>query len=321
MIVGSKQPSIKFRAFPLIPPPSHLNSHASPTPLVSPVSYRSLFTLLPQMDADNLLRDGGGGGGSGVADRDGKSGSEQPVRRQPPQPPEEDPDLPPESIQVPIGGDGVDWTYLNAVFERDDSTKGSTNPKCAQANPKSRSISELSSASLRAKPHPVIGLPNSIRAPGFAARSSRPPQTTTGRIFPKKSARSGGGSAAEPGSPKVSCFGKVRSDRERKRGKGRGCWPCSLEAVFGRGGRGRAAGEGEGRAGKIGSPPSAATARTAPWQGEQAAGPGLGGMKRFASGRRAASWGEEAEEEEGQVRRRHPERAVMGVEDKAGGAG
>ncbi|XP_065041356.1 uncharacterized protein LOC135675023 [Musa acuminata AAA Group] len=217
-------------------------------------------------------------------------------------PPEEDPHLPPESFQVPIGGDGIDWTDLNAVFDRDDSTKGSTNPKSANANPKSRSISERSSASLKANPA-VLGLPSAIGTPGFTGRASRRQRPPSGRIFPKKGARSGRESAADPGSPKVSCFGKVLSDRERRKQGRSWRWASCFEAMCRLGDERRR-----------GSPPSAANAGGAFLPVEA----GLGAMRRFASGRRSATWGEE-EAEEGQMRHRHLKRAVAEVEHNGSG--
>lgn len=228
------------------------------------------------MDPDGLLRHGGAAAAAACRGHQ-ESADYRPDARA------EDADLPPESIQVPIGGEGIDWAYLNVVFEREDSTKGSTNPKSScHANPKSRSISDLSSASLKAKPPPVIGLPSSIR-PSAGRLSRRQP---VGRIFIRKgSARSRRESAeADPGSPKVSCFGRVLSEREGKQGKGRpgSRWICCL----GFGGGPGAARTGEGR--KDCSLPSPEDAGREPTQ----ALPGLGGMRQFASGRRAESLAE-----------------------------
>ncbi|KAG1369697.1 hypothetical protein COCNU_15G000630 [Cocos nucifera] len=218
----------------------------------------------------------------------------------------EDPDLPAESFQVRIG-DEIHWTDLNVVYDRDDSTKGNTNPKSQNSNSKPpRSNSQRFSGNLKTKA-PILGLPNKIQHSGYLGRSARRP--TNGRIFPKKKPPGGGCRKSavpeeEPGSPKVSCFGKVLSERERQRcrqqgqrstpaaaeegeEKNSGCW-ASLAAVFRcYGGVERAACVEESSA----SPPSgggAAKGRGPP--PPEMAAPGLGGMMRFSSGRRPASW-------------------------------
>lgn len=103
------------------------------------------------------------------------------------------------------------------------------------------------------------------------------------RIFPKK-----GVNVSDPGSPKVSCFGKVVSQRERRRSpEAGGCW-ASLFGCFGR----RKEEEEEATAVKNERNfPARERTEVAP----AAEPPGLGGMKRFVSGRRPASWGGDVE--------------------------
>ncbi|XP_008788957.2 uncharacterized protein LOC103706586 [Phoenix dactylifera] len=229
-----------------------------------------------------------------------------------------DPDFPAESFEVRIG-DEIEWADLNAVYDREDSTKGGTNPKSNHTNPRplAASNSQRFSANLKAKP-PIIGLPGKIHNSGYdGRRAHRPPHV---QIFPKKAAGGGGGGEGrkspvpelEPGSPKVSCFGKVSSDRERKRcqrecpgavaaeeeREERECWRV-FAAIFWRGGGDRAApeevkGEEEKKEITVPSKNIPAPAGRAP----ESAARGIGGMMRFASGRRAASWGAEAEVEE-----------------------
>ncbi|RWV98094.1 hypothetical protein GW17_00039084 [Ensete ventricosum] len=231
----------------------------------------------------------------------------------PPPPPEEeeeeeehDPHLSRESFGIPVGRSGGGFSYR--VYDREESTKGLTNPKSAQANSKSRSSSERFSAPR--KP-PIIGLPAKVQTSGYGGRCTR--RSTQGRIFPKKGGRGGGRKSAvperEPGSPKVSCFGKVGSERERERARRqleqqrgsvvepelRGCC-AGFMAILGLGGVGRRVPEVVVE--QSSSPPRRSVlektvkkeAATAPYP----AGLG-GGMRRFSSGRRAASWGEEAE--------------------------
>lgn len=194
--------------------------------------------------------------------------------------PPPDPDFPPDSITIPIGDEAA-FADLNPIYERDDSTKGSTNPKFAAAvvaNPiaaKTRSNStRVAGAPPPAAGTTFFGLPAKI-GPPFSRR--RPSQ---GRILADK--RSGSGEV-EPRSPKVSCIGKVLSDRERhgrRRRRRRGWWH-GVAAMF--------------RCDGCGRVPGGASRKMAleDDDGDEQQ-PGIAGMRRFKSGRRAASWGEDA---------------------------
>ncbi|KAJ6800856.1 uncharacterized protein M6B38_202335 [Iris pallida] len=230
--------------------------------------------------------------------------------------PDPDPSLPPESVRVPIHSIG------GGVYERDDSAKESTNPKSnnnpnpnANANAKvaaggSRSASQRGT-NLKAE-GPIIGLPGRIRHVSCSVSRRPPPPSTSSRIFPKKKKAV---PQSEPTSPKVSCFGKVSSDRERVERKDKrrdpnrkpGWW-AHLAAFFlscacGGSGGGRRrrrklldddGTEAKPANGKIKSTTPAAT-RLAAVPVEEPPVPGLGGMKRFASGRRSAAWASEGE--------------------------
>jgi hypothetical protein len=134
-------------------------------------------------------------------------------------------------------------------------------------------------------------------------------------MFPKKAKTGGGGRAPkaavpEPGSPKVSCIGKVLSDRERARfgrpprprggNGGGGC--CGGFAFLMRRNRSRNTVECVDQ-----SPPLPPLAESAARRRETkevevaAPAPGLGGMRRFASGRRAAEWAAEMDGGDGRV--------------------
>ncbi|KAG8054665.1 hypothetical protein GUJ93_ZPchr0001g32102 [Zizania palustris] len=252
---------------------------------------------MPQVDLESLVC---GVAGAGAGDRKvscetviaGESGDASPPRMPPP-----DPDFPPESITIPIG-DEVDFSELNPIYDRDDSTKGSTNPKSAAGatNPipaKSRSNSTRI-AGAPAAATTFFGLPASIR-PVFTRR--RPSQ---GRILPDKRSSgrgSGGGGGGgggtgegeeEPRSPKVSCIGKVLSDRERYgRRRGRRWWR-GLVAVFLCGGGGCSC-RGEGARKKVALDENKDNDNH--FDDTQ---PGIADMRRFKSGRRTASWVEEA---------------------------
>ncbi|KMZ74966.1 hypothetical protein ZOSMA_120G00590 [Zostera marina] len=123
---------------------------------------------------------------------------------------EEDPDLPAESFYVSVT-DEIDWIDRNAVYERDDSTKGTTNPKSQQHNNNatntSISNSQRFSGNLKA-----LGLPNTNHVPRRSSPRSKNKIRT--KSFAKNSGSDG---ASEPVSPKVSCIGRVMSKKERHR--------------------------------------------------------------------------------------------------------
>lgn len=277
---------------------------------------------MPQVDLETLLC----GGDIKVACETMIGGEDRAAKR-----PEEDPDMPAESVQIPIG-EGIDWTDINAVYERDDSTKGNTNPKSHHANQKQQqqqqpplSNSQRFSGNLKPKA-PIIALPNKIRHSSYLGASARRvPKGSTLRT--KKKAVGDRKSALpppEPGSPKVSCFGKVLSDRERGRirhirpapvsstaddkawrpRRSGGCF-ARMMAMFRC--RRPATDECEEDDEEASSPPE----KTVTWSGRPSAAAlsdassvappaGLGAFRRFSSGRRPASWGGE-EDVDGQM--------------------
>ncbi|CAO2182259.1 unnamed protein product [Urochloa humidicola] len=245
---------------------------------------------MPQVDLESLVC---GVSVAGAGDRKvscetviaGGSGDASPPRMPPPPP---DPDFPPDSITIPIGDEAA-FADLNPIYERDDSTKGSTNPKFAAAvvaNPVIAAKTRSNSTRVAGAPPAAaagttfFGLPAKIRPP-FSRR--RPAQ---GRILSDKRSGSGGGDGeVEPRSPKVSCIGKVLSDRERhgrrsSRRRRRGWWH-GVAAMFRCDGCGRA-------------PGGASRKTTLEDDDGDEPQPGISGMRRFKSGRRAASWGDEA---------------------------
>ncbi|KAL5137214.1 hypothetical protein HKD37_10G027611 [Glycine soja] len=129
------------------------------------------------------------------------------------------PDSPPESFW--LSGDAeYDWWDRNAVYERNESTKGNSIISSTNLNSNSNNNSQRFSKNLKSKAA-IIGLPKPQKATFADAKSRRnhrPPGNA--RLFPKRSASVGGkleGSVVEPSSPKVSCIGRVRSKRDRNR--------------------------------------------------------------------------------------------------------
>ncbi|RCV36523.1 hypothetical protein SETIT_7G325500v2 [Setaria italica] len=230
---------------------------------------------------------------------------------------------PPESSRLRMGDD-IAWSEINGVYDRDDSLKENTNPKCLLKNHPhhNNGSSQRFSGNLKPTAAPIIGLSGKL---GGARRQHHYPPA----IFPKKAKTGGGGRAhkaavPEPGSPKVSCIGKVLSDRERARlgrpprtrGSSRappGC--CGGFGFLMRRSRSRnSAVECVDQSPPPPSslPPLAEAARrreTKEVEEEDEvpaeAVPGLGGMRRFASGRRAAEWAAEMEDD-GRVARSGP---------------
>ncbi|KAG0495132.1 hypothetical protein HPP92_006126 [Vanilla planifolia] len=214
---------------------------------------------------------------------------------------EDDPDMPAESFLLRIG-EGIDWTDINALYERYDSTKGNTNPKSQHANPRQNQPSTSQRFSEHLKPKaPIIALPSKIHHAGHLGRSAR--RLSNALMFPEKSHSSVGkaaGPLSEPASPQVSCFGKVLTDSEREvdlgKRSGRGFWGRLVAAV----GCGRPATR-ESR--EEGNRTSAGIEKTISLPGRLSAtgleegdgiaavpSVGLGAMKRFSSLRGSESW-------------------------------
>jgi hypothetical protein len=221
---------------------------------------------------------------------------------------------PPESTQLRVGDD-VAWSDINGVYDRDDSLKGNTNPKCllTRAHHAASSSSQRFSGNLKSTAAPIIGLPGGkLGQGGGARRGGHPPA-----IFPKKARTGGGGRQAkpavpEPGSPKVSCFGKVHSIRERSFRRRPSLSPPQPRPAAGccggflmRRSRSRNSAVECVDQSPPPPPPSAAARRRELKEAEEAPPPGLGGLRRFSSGRRAADWAAETEDD-GRVARSGP---------------
>ena len=145
----------------------------------------------------------------------------------PPGPEEEDdpepevpPDFPPESFWLSRDAE-LDWFDRNAFFERKDSQRGNStnlNPNMIPGS-NSNSNSQRFSKNLKSKAA-IIGLPKTQKACFVDAKNRKHCKTaSTARLFPKRSGSTGksDGPMIEPSSPKVSCMGRVRSKKDRKR--------------------------------------------------------------------------------------------------------
>ncbi|XP_059463304.1 uncharacterized protein LOC132192105 [Corylus avellana] len=239
------------------------------------------------------------------------------------------PDFPPESFWLSKDAE-FDWVDQRAFYERKDSAKGSVsstnlNPNL---NPSSNSNSQRFSRNLKSKAS-IIGLPKTQKSCFVDAknrRNGKPGKPGNTRLFPKRSGSVGKSEAplVEPSSPKVSCIGRVRSKRDRhRRMKSRqmssGREPekekpapkrktglfATVRAIF----RSRTR---EKRVSRISAPKTESPPRFSATIGPRGSTasdidasfaeslprksvseiepPGLGGMNRFASGRRSDSW-------------------------------
>lgn len=241
------------------------------------------------------------------------------------------PDDPPESFWLSKDAE-YDWLDRNAFYDRKDSTRGNSNstnlnPHIKRTN--STHNSQRFSANLKSKAS-MIGLPKMQKATFVDSRCRRTCKSSTNaRLFPKRMASAGKSTVAvtEPGSPKVSCTGRVRSKRGRRRSNStkRSDKPaeksraCHEKAAAGESKTGVAKKEKEKKTGfyskvmsifrskKTNKKPSRSYSRkVAEFPAEKAAAvealrksasikaapepPGLGGMKHFASGRQSGSW-------------------------------
>ncbi|EEF33671.1 uncharacterized protein LOC8267174 [Ricinus communis] len=238
-------------------------------------------------------------------------------------PPEIPPDFPPESFWLSKDAEH-DWFDRNAFIERKDSTKGNSHSTNLNPNINPNSNSQRFS-NLKSKPS-IIGLPKPQKSCFVDARRHCKPANT--RLFPKRSGSvsKSDSSLIEPSSPKVSCMGRVRSKKDRNRRlknqqqsgrsnetggkrerperKQRSGFFASFRAIF----RATKKGKDSSQKGKDASQESSkkTTVKTSDIRDrlpmrERGASPiepatggiepvGLGGMKRFASGRKSESW-------------------------------
>lgn len=216
------------------------------------------------------------------------------------------PDLPPESFWLSKDAE-YDWFDRNAFYDRNDSTKGNSNTNPKNLNSGSQ---RFSNNVFKSRPS-VIGLPKTQKTSYVvdATAKRKAASNMNIRLFPPKRSESiAKSTAAEPSSPKVSCMGRVRSKRGRRcrksgteaaerppeivRRRRNGIFGyCCCADVFRAIRRSKqAVGIVEPQSAE--SPPRKSRVTEKAGDGRTAADPpGLGGMARFASGRRSVSWG------------------------------
>lgn len=199
---------------------------------------------------------------------------------------------PPESVWL-SRDEEYEWWDRNAVYERKESTKANSS---SNHGTNSNNSSQRFSLNFKSKASTIIGLPKPHKTSFVDAKNRRHHNKPSNiRLFPKRTVSVGKSDSAlvEPSSPKVSCMGRVRSKRKTSRNtttKKPGFFH-SLCAIFRSNRRERK------------TDPNVATKNVSvndvsyeevvPRRSSvsESEPPGLGGMTRFASGRRSESWG------------------------------
>ncbi|CAL4969017.1 unnamed protein product [Urochloa decumbens] len=191
---------------------------------------------MPPLDLDTLVSCDGGGeltaacGCDTALSEDGSGAAEEHEEE------EDDPYAPAQSLRLRIGED-IEWSDVAAavaVLERDDSTKGAgANPKCAAR----RSVAAAAAAARGSAPRAAVaavvigGLPGKAAREHGRRRSPRRPGSGCGgrasRVFAAGEAAAAN-RLVEPGSPKVSCLGGVRSQPRAAAEGVRGRWWACL---------------------------------------------------------------------------------------------
>ncbi|OVA09997.1 hypothetical protein BVC80_1751g164 [Macleaya cordata] len=268
---------------------------------------------MPQIDLETL--GGGGGGGGGVDKRrianetliDGELKSSRPDLA------DDQSDFPAESFYL-RKEDEVDWLARNAFHERKaSSTRRNSNNSISHSNSTSSTTSQRFFLNLKSKAS-IIGLPKPQKSCFVECKVRRNFRPSRARFFPKRSRSSGKTSVpqSEPSSPKVSCIGRVRSKKETIIARSRslrfrnrsteetianpkpvktGFW-SNLKAVLRIGHqKDHTVDVKERWTEPLPGKNVTAAKHKGPSVNPVSEPPGLGGLKRFTSGRKSESWG------------------------------
>ncbi|KAL5545831.1 hypothetical protein UlMin_005518 [Ulmus minor] len=285
---------------------------------------------MPQVDLETLVSACAGGSVDRKIACETLAGEKPPEDDTDEAEPELPADFPPESFWLSKDAE-FDWFDRNAFYERKDSTKGNSNSTNLNPNliPGSNSNSQRFSKNLKSKAA-IIGLPKPQKACFVDAKNRKHCKAGNTRLFPKRSGSVGKSDAPmiEPSSPKVSCMGRVRSKRDRKRRSKksrsiRASEPVremvkpverrktgffsSFRAIFGRSGsheKRRPDTKTRPEEGSVSPPRDSFSRRGRPFtaieidapsmdslprRSMESEPPGLGSMQRFASGRRSGA--------------------------------
>ncbi|GMJ02909.1 hypothetical protein like AT3G52710 [Hibiscus trionum] len=129
-----------------------------------------------------------------------------------------------------------DWFDRNAFYQRKESHKGNSAPNSTNLNPSLNSNSNSQRFSLRKSKASIIGLPKPQKPCFVETKNRKHTKPGNTRLFPKRSTSAKSDRpVVEPSSPKVSCMGRVRSKRDRNgRLKKRDQNPAGVETVKGK---------------------------------------------------------------------------------------
>ncbi|XP_060201192.1 uncharacterized protein LOC132629830 [Lycium barbarum] len=267
---------------------------------------------MPQVDLETLVSACAGGNNDRkvacetLAD---VSAGEAPAKDDEEKQPEIPPDYPPESFWLSKDAE-FDWFDRNAFLDRKQSTKG-IGPNTTNLNQGSNSSSQRFSSTLKSKAS-IIGFPKTQKAT-YVDSKRRTCKPANIRLFPAKRSDSilKAASVNEPSSPKVSCMGRVRSKRGRRRSSERKSKKCekkySLErsrskktgyfsrllSMFRSNKKSVRSCTDKGLGSRVEEPvvkPLRKSKSVSVEKTRNVEPAGLGGMKRFASGRRSESW-------------------------------
>ncbi|KAK4730728.1 hypothetical protein R3W88_023716 [Solanum pinnatisectum] len=285
---------------------------------------------MPQVDLETLVSACAGGGSDRkvacetLADSDDGEKRVKDEEKQSEHPP----DFPPESFWLSKDAE-FDWFDRNAFLDRKQSTKG-IGPNTTNMNPGSNSGSQRFSSTLKSKAS-IIGFPKTQKTSYVDSKRRTCKPANIRLFPAKRSESTlKSASVTEPSSPKVSCMGRVRSKRRsrsrRSSEKSKKCEKNSLERSRSNNGEKRKSGFcsrllsifrsnrsnkkparsstdktlgskstteqikplRKSKSVSVGKTRGGAPVSVEPVFTEPA---GLGGMKRFSSGRRSESWG------------------------------
>ncbi|GAB2227125.1 hypothetical protein Droror1_Dr00008935 [Drosera rotundifolia] len=201
--------------------------------------------------------------------------------------PDPNPDYAPDSFLLSKSAE-LDWIDQNAYIERKDSAKSHNNNV---TNTTTSSSSQRFAVNFTlSRPTSIIsGIPT--KKPSHHQRQCSVRGRNLWSIPKRSSGKSSAAVVSEPGSPKVSCMGRVRSKRagkkmkEKKKKKRNGFWGCVRGLLF-RSGRGT-----EPEEKKEGEEVKEAKEKEKAVEAEKAAlvAPRLGAVQRYSSGRRSGA--------------------------------